>query len=387
MKAFTIAWANVVRLVRDRSSIFFVFVFPLALVLLIGLQFGGSFAPKMGVFAGESGPEAEKLVERLTDEARLEVVAFKDESELITAVERGGVAAALVIPAGYDRGLRSGEPVEVGFVARPDGSGASLQVVVSEAVADVTKEVAATRFLVEQGLADFEGGANLVASIAPALNQIEVSTRTVGDSLFPSTLGQFDLGASSQLILFMFITALSGAAVLIQTRQLGLSRRMLSTPTEVRTIVIGEGLGRFGVVLVQGIYIMVATLLAFRVNWGDPVGAIAVLIVFSAVGAGAAMLMGSVFSNAEQAGGVGVTLGLGLAALGGCMLPMELFSPTLRRVAHITPHAWAVDAFAELVQRGGRIGDILPQLGVLLGYALVLVLLATWRLRIAITGN
>ncbi|HUO45221.1 MAG TPA: ABC transporter permease [Acidimicrobiia bacterium] len=387
MKTFTIAWANVVRLVRDRSSIFFVFVFPLALVLLIGLQFGGSFAPKMGVFAGESGPEAEKLVERLTDEARLEVVAFKDESELITAVERGGVAAALVIPAGYDRGLRSGEAVEVGFVARPDGSGASLQVVVSEALADATKEVAATRFLVEQGLADFEGGANLVASIAPALNQIEVSTRTIGDSLFPSTLGQFDLGASSQLILFMFITALSGAAVLIQTRQLGLSRRMLSTPTEVRTIVIGEGLGRFGVVLVQGIYIMVATLLAFRVNWGDPVGAIAVLIVFSAVGAGAAMLMGSVFSNAEQAGGVAVTLGLGLAALGGCMLPMELFSPTLRRVAHITPHAWAVDAFAELVQRGGRIGDILPQLGVLLGYALVLVLLATWRLRIAITRN
>ncbi|HUO45501.1 MAG TPA: ABC transporter permease [Acidimicrobiia bacterium] len=387
MKAFTIARANVLRLLRDRSSIFFVFIFPLALVLLIGLQFGGSFVPKMGVFAPQGGPESEALVERLTEEPRLETVLFEGEAELITAVEQGGVAAALVIPADYDQRLQAGQAVEVGFVARPDGSGASLQVVVSEALADATKEVAAARFLVDQGLTDFEQGSILVGQVASAINPVEVSTRTVGNSLFPSTLGQFDLGASSQLILFMFVTALSGAAVLIQTRQLGLSRRMLATPTEVRTIVVGEGLGRFGVVLVQGIYIMVATLAAFRVNWGDPLGAIAVLVAFSAVGAGAAMLMGSVFSNAEQAGGVGVTLGLGLAALGGCMLPLELFSPTLRQIAHVTPHAWAIDAFAELVQRGGRIDDILPQLGVLLGYALVLILLASWRLRIAITRN
>ncbi|MEX0699797.1 MAG: hypothetical protein WD354_08695, partial [Acidimicrobiia bacterium] len=45
MKAFAIARNNVTRLLRDRSSIFFVFIFPLALVLLIGLQFGGSFTP------------------------------------------------------------------------------------------------------------------------------------------------------------------------------------------------------------------------------------------------------------------------------------------------------------------------------------------------------
>jgi ABC-2 type transport system permease protein len=160
---------------------------------------------------------------------------------------------------------------------------------------------------------------------------------------------------------------------------------MLSTPTEVRTIVLGEGLGRFGVVLVQGLYIMIASLLAFRVDWGNPIGAAAILVTFSAVGAAAAMLMGSVFSNAEQAGGVGVMVGLGLAALGGCMLPLELFSPTLQAIAHITPHAWAIDAFAELVQRRGNLFDILPELGVLAAYAVVLGLIATWRLRAVIT--
>lgn len=385
VKAIAIARSNITRLFRDRSSIFFVFIFPLALVLLIGLQFGGSFAPRLGILIESPGDQAQRLVDHLIEEQRLEVVLFEEEAALVAAVEQGSLAAAVVVPDGYDAALENGTPVEVGFVARPDGSGAILETVVAEALTSSTLEVAAARFVVDQGLGGFAEVEQLVGQIAPELPEITVTTRTVGESLFPTTLGRFDLGASSQLILFMFVTALSGAAVLIQTRQLGLSRRMLATPTEVRTIVLGEGLGRFGVVLVQGLYIMIASLLAFRVDWGDPIGAAAILVTFSAVGAAAAMLMGSVFSNAEQAGGVGVMVGLGLAALGGCMLPLELFSPTLQTIAHITPHAWAIDAFAELVQRRGGLFDILPELGVLVAYAVVLGLIATWRLRAVIT--
>jgi ABC-2 type transport system permease protein len=54
-------------------------------------------------------------------------------------------------------------------------------------------------------------------------------------------------------------------------------------------------------------------------------------------------------------------------------------------VAHLTPHAWALDGYAELVRRGGTTPDILLELGALSLYALVLFVLAAWRLRIAIT--
>jgi ABC-2 type transport system permease protein len=146
-------------------------------------------------------------------------------------------------------------------------------------------------------------------------------------------------------------------------------------------------MGRFGTALVQGVYIMVLTLIVFGVNWGDPLGAAAVLVALSAAGAGAGMLLGATFSNDQQASGIGVVLALGLAALGGAMMPIELFSPTMRQIAHITPHAWALDAFAELVRRGGGLFDILPELGVLAIYALVLLGLASWRLRVAITRS
>jgi len=98
--------------------------------------------------------------------------------------------------------------------------------------------------------------------------------------------------------------------------------------------------------------------------------------------------MGSVFRNVAQASGVGVLLGLGLGALGGCMVPLqvlELFAPTMYTVAHITPHAWALQAFAEIVQSQEGLVAILPNLGILLAYAVALLAIATWLLRRSLT--
>ena len=109
------------------------------------------------------------------------------------------------------------------------------------------------------------------------------------------------------------------------------------------------------------------------------------MLAFAAVGAGAALLMGTLFSNDQQAGGVGVVAGIGLAAIGGSMLPLELFGDTMRTIANFTPHAWANEAFADLVRREGTIGDIMPEVAVLLGFAVGFLLLATWRMRRVLT--
>ena len=111
------------------------------------------------------------------------------------------------------------------------------------------------------------------------------------------------------------------------------------------------------------------------------------VILFALVGAGAGIFLGTLFRNEQQAIGVSLLLGLGLGALGGCMVPLEVFSPTMRRVAHITPQAWGNDAFARLVGHGASITGILPQLGVLAAYAAVLLALATWRLRRVLAGE
>ncbi len=277
----------------------------------------------------------------------------------------------------------------MGFVTRPnDQNGMLARETVRDVVARQAAPIRAARFAAEQGAASFAAGPGRGADrgraggrhhASPTPRPVSPSSRT------SSNLGTFDLGASQELVLFMFLTSLTAAADLILTRKLGVARRMLSTPTSTGVIVGGEVAGRFGVALVQGVYIMVGTLLLFGVNWGDPLGAIAILVVFALVGSGAAMLSGALFRNEQQAGGIGVLLGLGLAAIGGAMVPIEVFPDTMKTIALFTPHAWAIDAFGELVRRDGGFLDILPQLGVLAAFAAVFMVLATWRLHRVLT--
>ncbi len=387
MRVLAIGVSNIRRMLRERSNIFFVFIFPIGIILLIGAQFGGGVDPAVGLFSADDGQIARNVVSEIEAIDGIDVFQYETEDDLLSAVELGNVQAGVFLPADMDQRAGQGEVVKMGFVSRPDGFGPQLQSIVGSAVAEVMKPVGAAQFASAETEISFEQALAVASTIADNNTGIEVEVSALGEALFPDTLGQFDMGAAQQLVLFVFLTALAGSAALILTRQLGISQRMLSTPTSIGTIVVGESVGRFGVAMVQGLYIMVLTFLIFRVNWGDPVGAFLILVTFSAVGAGAGILLGATFKNDQQASGIGVMLSIGLAALGGSMLPLELFGPTMQRVAHLTPHAWALDAFAELVRRGGNTVDILPELGVLSLYAAVLLFLAGWRLRVAITRH
>ena len=385
MKVFTIAWSNVKRMLRERSNIFFVFIFPIAIILLIGAQFGGGVDPAVGLHLEDDGQVAAAIAAEIEAEEGLDVLRYEDRDSLTDAIERGNIQAGVFFPAGLDDDAAAGETVEVGFVARSGGFGQQLQSVVFASVARVMTPVAAAQVGADQTGVSFDIAFDVSQSLTDLAPGVTVETSALGEALFPTSLGQFDLGAAQQLVLFVFLTAMTGSAALILTRRLGISSRMLSTPTSIGTIVSGEATGRWGVAMVQGLYIIAATLLLFRVNWGDPLGAFLILVAFAATGAGAGMLMGATFSNDQQAAGIGVVLSIGLAALGGSMVPAELFSDTMQTISHITPHAWALDGFAELVRRDGTVIDILPELGVLTVYAAVLLILAGWRLRAVIT--
>ncbi len=388
MKALSIATSNLRRFMRERSNIFFVFIFPLLLIMVLGSVFGSGFDTRLGVVALGQGELTEALVTGLEERDEFVVQAPDDRDTAVRAVERGELEAALVIPADYDAAIRAGGGVEIDFIARPGQQGLSIRRTIESVIADRVAVLRIASFVTSEGAAEFDDALARAAAVSEQVQAVQVTSTISGEPVVFDRFGQFDLGAQQQLLLFMFLTSLAGSAALIQTRRLGIARRMFASPTTVRTILFGEGLGRFGVAMVQGVFIMVGTLLMFGVDWGDPLSAIIILLVFGLIGSGAAMLAGALFRNDEQAGSVGVGLGLGLAALGGCMMPlqaMELFAPTVWTVAHVTPHAWALRAYEELVLNNGGLGDILPFIGILLAYAAGFYVLAIWRLRVVLT--
>ena len=382
-QALSIAAVNAKRLGRDRISLFFLFVFPIILILLLGVTFGSGFTPRLGVVSEGSGELGAELVISLRDVEDLEVERFASEELLIGAVERGEIDAGITIPEGYEEQLTSGNEATIEYLARPGAGATAIRTTVDSLVVEQGARVRAALFAAERGGGDFEETTQIATELAAESPTVDVVVQSEGEDTFEG-LGQFDLGASSQLVLFIFVNSLAATVALIQSRRLGVSRRMLSTPITSRTIVVGETLGRFTVAMIQGIFIILAASLLFGVKWGDPLGASVLLTAFALVSTGVAVLFGAILSNEQQAGAL-TPLGLGLAALGGCMVPLEVFSPTMQTIAHITPHAWAVEGFTKLIRTDAGLPDIALQIAVLLGFAVVLLGLASWRLHRSIT--
>jgi ABC-2 type transport system permease protein len=386
-KILTIAATNLRRTVRERVGVFFLFVFPMIMILVLGMAFGGASEPRVGVVGDRADPLAGALLDRLGAADGIAVHRVRVESDLVAAVERGELEAGLVIPARYGATIRSGGQVELRYVARAGQQANQVQQIVTGAVDQEASRLRAAQFaLAERASAGFDDALGRVDALAAEVPAVAVTVNTAGTAAFPDALGRFDVGASSELLLFLFLTALTSSAALIETRRLGVSRRMLATPTTPATIVAGEAAGRLAVAILQGTLIMVGSALIFGVDWGNPVAATLLMVCFALVASGAGLLMGATARTPQQSLAFGLLLSLGLAALGGTMMPLDLFPSTMRAVAHLTPHAWAVDGFAELVRHDGGPVDILPQLGVLLAAAAALMALASWRLRRSISG-
>ncbi|MFD1719435.1 ABC transporter permease [Georgenia deserti] len=373
-----IAGTELRRFLKDRSNIFFVFIFPLLLVLVIGAQFGQSASSGRVIVVGDG--ELTTALETTLEREGV-TLAAAESGEMREQVARGRADAGLIVDDGDEDAYAAGDPVDLEVVPGSQAGSLAAVQVVRTAVQAVALDQARVSVLTAAGV-DAEDARE---SVAAAEQEIGVADVQVVDTSRLaqefSGIGQFDVGAGSQVLLFVFLMSLAGSATLIGSRRLGVVRRVMAGPVSSGAMLTGEALGRLVIALFQGCYIMAATALLFRVDWGNLGLSLLVLLLFGAVSAGAGMVLGSIMDNEGAASGVGVGLGLVLAALGGCMLPLELFPDTLRTVANVTPHAWAYQAFAEVTRHGAGLTDILPQLGVLAAMAAALLVLGGYLLR------
>jgi ABC-2 type transport system permease protein len=389
VKALVMTGSVLRRLARDRLALFFIVLLPVVIILIIGLAFGdaGSERLPVGVVDQGAGRLGSELRAELETSPALDPRAYEDEDALRKAVRRGVVAAGVVLPAGYDQALRDGRPAEVTFVVdltRP--APAPVRSAVAAVVARQAAEVKAAGFAAGQHGVPFDTAlARARALAAQGVDQVRVEATSIGgrEEALPDG---FNYTAPANLVLFVFITSVAGAAGLIEARRLGVTRRLLATPTTVTTILFGETLGRFAIALVQGMIIFGVGWLLFGVDWGDPPAALLLVVTFALVATGVGMLLGSVLRNAEQATSIGPPVGIALGMLGGCMWPLAIVPEPMRAFGHLFPQAWAMDGFIALIARDAGLAGIARELAVLAAFAAVLLALAIWRLRRALVG-
>lgn len=349
MRAFV--GAQLAQQARDRTSLFFMLVLPLAIMLIIGTTFGSVQTLEIAVVGPDDAVTA-SIVEELGALDDVTADRRDDLAEVQADLRRFDIEGAVIRNDDGTYGFLANEASTGGFAART-----AAQRVVDR---------------IEAGVANNP--------------TIPVLVETVGDDRLAGQ-GPFALTSAQNLVLFVFITSLTAAAILVRAKKSGILRRSLSAPVTSTAVILGVGAGWMVLALVQAAIIIAAGGLAFGVDWGDPLGAVALVLVFSLVGTAAGILLGAVFSSEQTVGSASPPIALVLAAIGGCMVPSEVFPPVLLTLSKFTPHYWALEGWKKLMFDGASLVDIAPNLGVLLAFAAALFVLAGTSLRQALTAN
>jgi ABC-2 type transport system permease protein len=196
----------------------------------------------------------------------------------------------------------------------------------------------------------------------------------------------FAMVVPSFTVMFTFFIVGSLAADLLKERQEGTLRRLIASPMPRWTIITGKMLAYLVVVIAQVTLIFGAASLIFDMPLGRSIFAIFLLTIAMGLAAtGLGMLIAAFSKSDRQADTTGTLLGFVLAGLGGAIsfgvVPLYKSDGMIGTISKLTPHAHALNGFDMLMINGKGLVDVLPEVGILFGFALLFMLLATWRFR------
>jgi ABC-2 type transport system permease protein len=394
-KIFAIAWKDAIIRFASKAELLFFFILPLVFTFLLA---GGT----------PSGDEDNRIRLLVADQAQTELSAqIIDQLSASTAVrpdllplveaetqfDERSVSVILVIPADFSlQSLRDGRAALDLRLQPNDLNGPIAERAVQTAIRKASSTVSAANTAVTEAEAiqPFASDAERQSFFDQSL---ELATRLQSESpdrvtvVQGSTPDQFEYDpaantSAGQLITWVFIPLFGISALFAYERTQGTLRRLLTTPTRKATYLLGIIGGQVGMALVQMLLLVGFGILVMNLSWGrDPAG-LAVMLLASALAAGAiGTAMGTFIKTEGQATGLSILAGMVMALMGGCWYPLELFPQAVQTAVKVLPTTWAMQGMLDLVLRGGGLTEILPEAGVLFGFAAVFFAIGILRFR------
>ncbi|WP_020469004.1 ABC transporter permease [Zavarzinella formosa] len=161
---------------------------------------------------------------------------------------------------------------------------------------------------------------------------------------------RFQVLVPGYAVTFAFFLVLTVGWQFVAERRQGTLVRLRAAPITRFDLLAGKSIPSLGISLFQGLFLMSAGWLIFGMSWGEkPVWMLAVIASTAIAATGLSLLIASIAKTETQVAVYGTLTVLVLAGIGGSMMPRELMPETMRMVSHVTPHAWALDAYQQLL--------------------------------------
>ena len=373
-------------LIRDRGALVMAFLLPPAIFVIFATILSGMSGDELrlqvvlGVSARSSLTERLETALRAEPWVRILPHTVADQGAIVAAVESGQADVGLLLRG--ELHAPGAAPavvfVDPGKVMAGAILGGRLQRLLRLQLPDLV--LSRTAPAIESLVGGFTPEQS--ARLAAAIEQLATGTmiddgvagmiesQTVGPQHGSAATVTYYAGAVA--ILFLLFSAMQSAATLIEERDSGIIDRIAVGPAGTDVVVVGKFLFLTVQGVVQASLIFAVAALVYDVKVLQHAGLwLATTLAAASAAAGLGLATAAACTTRHQAQTISTFVVLVCSAIGGSMVPRYMMPPWLQDIGWYTPNAWSIEAYHGVLWRGEDLMDLLPELGALLGVAIV----------------
>ena len=354
-KALAVYRKELRQISRDRRTLTTIVFVPVFFLLLYGYALNWDIKHiALAVQDRDATPQSRALVSAFVNSGYFDRVAdVYSPGEIDRLLDLNTARAALVIPEGFGRDVRSGRRPQVQLLVNGDNANTATTVM------------------------GYAG--NIVRSAGASLPPVFVEPRIWYNPELRSTL--FLVPGLIAYIL-MITAVISTALSIVREKESGTMEQVRMAPIDTFSFVVGKSIPYFFISLASAALIIIAAMLLFglpmRGNW---IALLVALSLFIAGALGTGLLISTVADTQQVAFQAAMlTSFLPTLMLSGFIFPISSMPHALQLITLVVPARYFLIALRGIVLKGTPLAVLWPQILALSIYALVMLTLASVRL-------
>lgn len=360
------------RMIANKAVLFFTLLMPMVVICLVTFFSGGhgnnsnektlyiDFVNK------DKGTMGQDLIKEFKVSESFNVYVV-NESDAEYRVQHNVVAEAIIIPEDFSKSLENGSAPNIKILKLNNGNinvttDGKINYFINEKL--ISKEISSN--LKEQIPMSKDITGELSKEVSS--NKIMASSKIVTKDKSNLIGNQISINLC---ISFMMFTVIFIVNEIIARKDDKTLRRSFTTPNSKLVLMASFVLAFLIIGWLEVILMVGSTSLLFKMNWGNSI--LALFVFFTSlilVVLGLGILLCRIVNTASNAPIVCQMVVQISCIVGGSYMPLDYFPTTLKHIAYFMPQSWAVTALTDLVLKNKGLISILPDIGVLLLFAI-----------------
>ena len=385
---FIIAWKDLMELFRNKMALAMLVLMPIFMMAMVGFIFPSNTSMSNISIAlvnedeGYGNYSASSIfvnfLEEINDSAEMMILTNASSfDEVRNMIQRGDVEGGIVITRDFTSDLMTGEQGSIIIVT--DQSNPQLSIALQTGLKEVFDEMGT--WVAQQNVETFPG-VNATNSLA-VVKPYHVETR----GAIPGTFNYFDFVAPGLMAMTVMMSVMTGLpAAISHEREIGTLDGMMVAPIRRLGIILGKTFAQTVRGLLQGILILILAIALFGVVIHGNILLIFALLflgVFSFVGLG--VVITSFAKDQETAMMVMMTLMFPMMFLSGVFFPIQQMPWYMQGISKFLPLTYVSTALRKVMVLGADLSAISLEVAVLIGFGVVMTLIALPVFRKAMT--